>query len=102
MGRLIEVEDARTCPSPLVVQAGDVLLFHASGGHVRSGADVVDLLPPLVSAVVGTNGRVLTPAGPPNTVLVRVHRSGQATIDVITGDPWHAPKTTTLSITVAS
>jgi hypothetical protein len=102
MGRLIEVQDARTCPSPLVVQSGDVLLFHANGGHVRSGADVVDLLPPLLSAVVGTDGTVMTPAGAPNTVLVRARRPGQATLDVVTGDPWHAPRATQLVITVES
>ena len=84
------------------MQPGDVLLFHASGGHVRSGADVVEMLPSLLSAVVGDNGAIVTPAGAPNTVLVRVHRPGRAVIDVVTGDPWHAPQATTRGITVES
>ena len=102
MARLIDVQDAQTCPSPLTVQAGDVLLFHATGGRVRSGGDVVEMLPPLLSAVLGDNGEIVTPAGAPNTVLVRARGPGHALIDVISGDPWHAPRTTTLGITVES
>jgi hypothetical protein len=100
MGRLIEVQDARTCPSPLTVHTGDVLQFQATGGHVRSGGEVVEMLGPLLSAVLGDDGNILTPMGAPNTVLLRAHRPGQATIDVVTGDPWHAPQTIILDITV--
>lgn len=102
MARLIEVQDVQTCPSLLPVDMGDVLLFHATGGQVRSGADVVELVGTLLSAVVGNNGTIVTPAGAPNTVLFRAQRPGRAIIDVVTGDPWRAPQTTTLHITVAS
>ncbi len=100
MGRLVEVPDARKCSSPLTLHAGDVLLFHASGGRVRSGGDVVEMLGPLLEAVVGEHGEVLTPMGPPNTVLFRAHQPGRAVIDVVTGDPWHSPQTTTLELSV--
>ena len=44
MPRLIEVEDARVCSSPLTIHVGDVLLFRAAGGRVRSGSGTIDLL----------------------------------------------------------
>jgi hypothetical protein len=100
MARLIEVQDVRVYPSPLTVHLGDVLLFRAAGGRVRSGGDVVELLGPFLSAVLGDDGNILTPMGPPNTVLFRAHRPGRALIDVVTGDPFHAPQTTALGITV--
>jgi hypothetical protein len=100
MGQLIEIQDAQKCPSPLTVHTGDVLLFHATGGHVHSGGDVVEMQGPFLPAVLGDNGNVLAPMGAPNTVLFRACRPGQALIDVVTGDPWHAPQTITLDITV--
>lgn len=100
MARLIEVQDARMCPSPLTVRPGDVLLFRAAGGRVRSGGEVVELLGPFLQAVVGDDGNILTPMGPPNTVLFRARRPGQALIDVVTGDPFYTPQTTSLGISV--
>jgi hypothetical protein len=102
MARLIEVQDARVCPSPLTVHLGDVLLFRAAGGRVRSGGDVVELLGSFLPAVLGDDGTILTPMGPPNTVLCRARQPGRAQIDVVTGDPFHTPQTTTLGITVES
>jgi len=40
--------------------------------------------------------------GAPNAVLFLARRPGRATIDVVTGDPWRAPQTTTLDVTVES
>jgi hypothetical protein len=100
MGQLIEVQDARAGPSALTVRAGDVLLFHAAGGHVRSGGDVIELLGPFLSATLGADGQVVAPMGAPNVVLVRAHRPGRAMIEVVTGDPFYAPQTTALGITV--
>jgi hypothetical protein len=102
MARLVEVQDARVCPSPLTVHLGDVLLFHASGGSVRSGSDVVELLGPFLTAVLGDDGNIMTPMGPPNKVLFRARQPGRALIDVVTGDPFHSPHTTALGITVES
>jgi len=102
MARLIEVQDARVSPSPLTVHLGDVLLFRATGGLVRSGADIVELLGPFLPALLGDDGNILTPMGPPNAVLFRARRPGQAVIDVVTGDPFNSPQTTALTITVES
>jgi len=100
MARLIEVQDAGGCPSPLTVRQGDVLLFRAAGGRVRAGGDAVELWGPFLPGVVGEDGDVLTPMGPPNAVLFRARRPGRARVDVVTGDPFHAPQTTTLDLTV--
>jgi hypothetical protein len=100
MGRLIEVQDAQSCQAPLVVSAGDMLLFHASGGHIRSGGDVLEMMGPFLSAVLGDDGSVLAPMGAPNTVLFLARRPGRAAIDVVTGDPWHGPRTMALDIAI--
>jgi hypothetical protein len=102
MGRLIEVETARGIPSSLALQMGDVLLFKATGGHVQSGEDVVEMLGVFLLATLGDNDKILTPMGAPNTILFRALRPGRATIDVVTGDPWHASQMTALGITVES
>lgn len=100
MGRLIEVQHAQDLPTGLTIRVGDVLVFKATGGHVHSGAEVVEILGPFVPGVVGDNGQVFSPMGAPNRVFFIAHHPGQATIDVVTGDPWHAPKTSALNITV--
>src|SRR5215510_3520468 len=100
MARLIEVQDARVCPLPLTVALGDVLLFRATGGRIRSGGDVVELLGSFLTAVLGEDGTILTPMGPPNTVLFRARRPGRARIDVVTGDLFYTPQTTTIDIIV--
>jgi hypothetical protein len=106
MGRLIEVQDASSEYSRrLTVEVGDVIQFAASGGHVRSGVNVVEMLGPLVGAVLANDGctpspDILAPMGPPNTVLFVARLPGRAIIDVVTGDPWHTPRTTVMEIDV--
>jgi hypothetical protein len=100
MARLIEVQDVRVCPSPLMVHPGDLLLFWAVGGQVRSGDDVVEMFGPFLQAVLGNDGNILTPMGPPNKILFYARQAGSALIDVITGDLFHTPQTNSLSITV--
>jgi hypothetical protein len=102
MGRLIEVQEAQKCPSPLTLHPGDVLLFHATGGSVKSGGDAVEMLGPFLQAVLGEHGGILTAMGAPNTVLFRARKDGQAVIDVVTGDPWGESQRTTLSLAVES
>ena len=102
MARLIEVQNPQAVSSSLALQVGDVLLFNATGGHVQSGDHVVEMLGAFLLAILGDDGEILTPMGAPNTVLFRALRPGEATIDVVNGDPWHAPRTTTLGITVES
>jgi hypothetical protein len=100
VGRLIEIPEAQAVPSGLALLAGDLLLFRATGGHVRSGGDVVEMVGAFLPAVMGEHGKVVAPQGAPNMVLFRALRPGGATIDVVTGDPWHAPQTITVGITV--
>jgi hypothetical protein len=105
MGRLIEIQDPPAAPARLTVEVGDVLQISASGGHVRSGADVIEMVGPLIGAVLAEDGGkpssdILAPMGAPNTVLFIARRTGRAVIDVVTGDPWHAPRTSVLDIDV--
>ena len=100
MARLIEVDNIGDLPARLTLKAGDGLMFAASGGHIRSGAEVVQIIGPFLSAVLGTNGEIVSPMGPPNAIIFLAHHPGGATIDVVTGDPFHAPHTTPLHLTV--
>ena len=100
MARLLEIEDAGACPSPLVVRAGDVLLLRAAGARILSGADDIELLGPFVTAVLGSNGEVLSPIGPPGAVLVVTRRLCRASIVATTGDPFHATQSIELTIVV--
>jgi hypothetical protein len=102
MGRLIEVQLEQGLPPRLTISVGDVLAFGSSGGHVQSGKDVLEILGPFLPAVLGVNGQIVSPMGAPNTVWFLARRPGHARIDVVTGDPWHAPQTTTMDITVES
>lgn len=100
MPRLIEVQQEQAYFASQNIEIGDVLLFHASGGYVRSGVEALELLGVFVIAVVGTEGQVVEPMGPPNAVLFRALNSGEAEITIITGDPFYTPKMTELHIEV--
>lgn len=100
MARLIEVHDARACPTPLVIRPGDVLMFTAVGGRLISGGEVAELSGPFTQAVVGDDGDVYSPAGPPNRIIVSARRPGRALIEVFTAEPFSTPHITALKITV--
>ncbi|MGS2615480.1 hypothetical protein ACVCAH_13295 [Micromonospora sp. LZ34] len=101
MGRFIDLRHGVPGqPGSLTVAMGDVLRFAATGGRVREGTSV-ELLGSYVDSTVGTNGEVLTPAGTPNVVLFRSTAPGRSVIDVVTGDPWRAPETQQIRVTVA-
>jgi hypothetical protein len=102
MGRLIEVQNVQALPPSLTLRVGDLLIFGATGGHVQSGADVVEILGPFFPGVMGNNGKILSPMGAPNAVMFLTRRPGRATIDVVTGDPWYASQITTLEMIVES
>lgn len=100
MSRLIEIQPGVAyLPADLTVGVGDVLRFAASGGRVRDGT-AVEILGIFVESVLGTDGRVLAPMGPPNAVLFHARLPGRAAIDVVTGDPWRSPTTRSISIVV--
>src|SRR5262249_43030294 len=102
MARLIAVPDPQGCRPNLTLRAGDPLLFQATGGRVAPGGDAVEMIGPLLQAVVGSHGDVVTPTGAPNAVLFRALRPGRAVVEVVTGDPWRGPRTTKLGLTVES
>ena len=101
MARLIEVQ-AGQIPRALSLLVGDVVLFRASGGLVRSGSGVVEHLGALVESVLGDNGSVLAPAGGPNAVLFRAVGAGNASIVVVTGDPWRETRTSVVEVVVSA
>ena len=100
MSRLIEVQLPDRFPKPLEVRVGDVLLLAATGARIKDGGRAVEVWGPFLSAVVGENGAVVAPEGPPNTVLVRACEPGSVTLEVFTGDPFHAPRKGILRVTV--
>jgi hypothetical protein len=63
-------------------------------------ADVVEIIGPFLPGVLREGGEILSPMGAPNAVLFLARRPGRAAIDVVTGDPRHAPQTMPLEITV--
>ena len=58
MARLIEVQNPQGVSSSLALQVGDVLLFNATGGHIQSGDDVVEMLGAFLPAILGDNGEI--------------------------------------------
>ena len=108
MGRLIEIQDLDALPSDLTLRVGDALWFAATGGRVRQSdeqvnsveEEAVQLLGIFLQSVVGTNGQILSPMGSPNAVLFLARSSGQAKIDIVTGDPWRDAPTVTLNVIV--
>jgi len=98
--RLIDLRPSQQqMPADLAVATGDVLRFAASGGRV-SGGEAIELVGVFSSAAVGLDGTVLTPAGAPDVVLFRAARPGRATLDVMSGDPFHSPQTVTMTVSV--
>jgi hypothetical protein len=102
MARLIEIQAGQPLPARLTLQKGDLLLFQASGGHVRSGTGVVERLGPFLPGIMSGQGEVLAPAGAPNAVLFLARLPGKASIDIVRGDPWHSPETQALELTVVA
>ena len=100
MPRLIELQHTPELPARLTVSVGDVLRFGASGGRIRSGGDILQMLGPFNPAVLATNGEILSPQGAPNTLLFVALGNGEATIEVVEGDPWHAPRRTIVKVAV--
>ena len=102
MGRQIEVPDVDVAPKSLTIQVGDLLVFGGTGGYVRSGQTVLEMLGAFLPGVLVENGQILSPAGFPNSVVFLARHPGQAVIDVVTGEPFRAPQTTQLHIIVTS
>jgi hypothetical protein len=102
MGRQIEVPDVTVAPKCMTIKVGDLLVFRGTGGHVRSGSSVLEMLGAFLPGAVTEKGQVLSPAGFPNSVVFLARHPGQVSIDVVTGDPFRAPRTTQFQIIVIS
>jgi hypothetical protein len=86
MGRLIVIERVQEISSHLSLRVGDMPLFTASGGHVRNGPEVIQMLGAFITSTLGDGGEIYTPLGPPNHVLFRCLSPGSAEIDIVTSD----------------
>jgi len=100
MGRLIEFQPGPT--ERLTISVGDVLLVGAAGVVVQSGAEAVEVVGPLLPGVVGDNGRVLAPAGAPNTLLIVARKVGKAVLAFKTGAPYRSVETATLDLDIVA
>jgi hypothetical protein len=101
LAHLVEIQACQELPPVLHVRVGDVLMFGATGGRLLEGGTTVELLGVFSTSVLSDDGRVLSPVGPPTTALFRALQSGQARIEVITGDPWQAtPRRQQIAIVV--
>ncbi len=100
MSRYIEVRPDDALPEPLVLAVGDVVRLAATGGWVLSG-QAVELVGVLTEGVVGADGSVLTPQGPPGVVLVRAREPGEAVLRLVTGDPFGTSAGQDLAVRVA-
>jgi hypothetical protein len=100
VGRYIDIRpDDEGLPAELVLAVGDVVRVAATGGSVRSGSGV-ELLGILTDSVVGLDGSVRTPLGPPGAVLFRAREPGRAVVDLVSGDPFREALTRTLVVRV--
>ena len=100
MSRFIDLRpDEESLPAELALAVGDVLRVAATGGAVRSGTGV-ELLGVLTDSVVGTDGSILTPSGPPGAVLFCARSPGRAVVDVVSGDPFGSSVRRTLVVRV--
>ncbi|WP_239396569.1 hypothetical protein [Frankia sp. CiP3] len=100
MSRYVEVHlGALASSSPVRLQVGDVVRFAASGGRVDEGT-AVELLGIFTPGLVGADGEVIVPVGPPSAVLFRACEPGEATVEVMTGDPWRSSHIRSVAVAV--
>src|SRR5215213_7156803 len=94
------IEADSSLPSQIHLTKSDVLLVRAFGVQIESGQHVIEVLGPLVSAVVQPSGYGLSPEGPPNSVLFIARENGTAKVNVFFGDPWYSPQQVAFEIIV--
>lgn len=89
MPSLIEIDGAADLPRRLQLRRADVVRLWATGARLEAGrGDVIQVLGPFTPAIATPDGVVVAPAAPPNTFLLVAHAPGEASIDVVIGDPW--------------
>jgi hypothetical protein len=100
MGRLIEFQPAEVRDFQLIINVGDVLVVGAFGVQVRSGADAVEVVGPLVQGVISDNDQLLSPLGAPNTLLIIARAPGRSVLNLKLGDPFHSPRNSVLNLEI--
>ncbi|MEV4079915.1 hypothetical protein ACGFJC_44690 [Nonomuraea fuscirosea] len=100
MARVIEFRPAEEVPESLTLRAGDLLMVWATGGRIRSGTDSLDLLGPFLIGVLGNDGQVHVPEGPPSMVALLARRPGRAEVEFALGHPWPAIRWTAMTFVV--
>src|SRR3954453_8317332 len=75
-------------PGGAPLEAGDPALFTAPGGVIESGS-ALEALGAFTQALPGPEGHALAPQGPPNLVLFRATRPGEALLRITIGDGGH-------------
>lgn len=87
MALLIEI--GSELPGLITVEVGDLVVFDAPGGVIESGT-AVEQVGVFVRALPGPDGDPLVPQGPPNVVLFRAARPGEASLRITVGHAWAA------------
>jgi hypothetical protein len=77
-------------PGAVTLEVGDLVLFTAPGGVIESGS-ALEPLGAFTQALPDPEGHPLAPQGPPNLVLFRAARPGEALVRITTGDVRHQP-----------
>jgi hypothetical protein len=101
MGRFIEI-GAGSIPRQLTLAVGDLLRLPVSGGRILDGSDCVQIIGPLTSAAIGTNGRVIAPAATPNVMFLLAVASGSATLSLAVGRNLRVPSTMALDLNITA
>jgi hypothetical protein len=83
----------------LELEPGDMVLLPAAGAQVTSGS-AVELLGVHQNATPLQDGRVLAPEGAPDVVTLSALMPGQATVRLMTGDPFSGATPRVLAVTV--
>ena len=97
----MEIQRAEDSPPEVRLQVGDVLSIGGTGALVKSGEDAIALLGAFLPASTAAGGEVVAPMGPPSIVLFAARAAGSATLEVMSGDPFSAPRRTVIGVVVA-
>lgn len=89
MAQLIEIDSTIPASEKIKINSGDILLFKATGGYIKSGEEVVEVLGAFSPGHLLSSGEKVSPQGTPGTVLVRALKPGTAQINIVRGDPWN-------------
>jgi|SRR4051812_13626018 len=100
MGRIIEVDDITALPDSIAVGRADVLILKVTGAQVTIGSHLLEMIGPLIPGVIAGNGQIISPEGAPNTIVLVARQSGEAQIQVATGNPFYTSGTKVIKVCV--